>query len=361
MNGLIGFRILIAVSTWLLTFAIHGIVMHAVALAAGRTIVRSPRLRSALWRSALLLPIVTATIATTGWRPVAPIRDLNIPDFARSSTPPNRGKAWVVQQVVRRSDKQEQLSSFATNTRALDLAAIVIALSIVSALIGLGRLLARRRAFERRIGARVPRPDCDGELPSGYRLTASATLGAPVALGAREICVPANTFARLMPAERRSVLAHEAAHLARRDPLWFAVGDFLVGLFPWQPLARPLMRAMRRDAEFCCDDAVMQLLGNGHALVRSLAVFAAEFDPAETALAASCGGSPLELRVRRILGPRPAVRRLTSVLITAGFVVTAAGAAAALPVVSTRTVNVVRPALGAHGAAEERVILLERE
>ena len=150
----------------------------------------------------------------------------------------------------------------------------------------------------------------------------------------------------------------QRAHLARRDPIWFAVADAMVAAFPWLPLARPLVRRLRRDAEFCCDDAVATA-GARLALVRSLAVFGAAFDPAETALAASCGGSPLEERARRILAPRIPVGRWHALGFGVALLAVLATVAGAAPVVSTRTTTVGRPPAGVSAGIERRIVILD--
>ncbi len=361
MNDLLGFRVLVAASTWLLTCVVHGVVAQGLALIAAPALVRAPRLRGMVWKAALLLPIVTATVATLGWRPVVNAADVNIPELLRSHAPATRERVWLVERGVRQSGGITRSDSFATTSRAVNLAALIVALAIALAATTSVRLVWRRRALRRRIGERVEIRAHAGELACGVRLTASATIGAPVALHGREICVPAAMFEQLAPEERRSILAHEAAHLERHDPFWFALADLGVALLPWQPFARLVVRAMRRDAEFCCDDVVVATLGDGRPLARSLAAFAASFDPAETAMAASSCGSPLEMRVRRILGPMPRPARRVAALAAIGLVVATAGIAVAMPVVSTRLTTLREPARDHAAGIDERVILLERE
>jgi len=77
------------------------------------------------------------------------------------------------------------------------------------------------------------------------RLTVHDELASPVAFGVLrpEIAVPA--WALEFDADtQRSLLAHELAHLCRRDPLWRGLLDLLEVLFPWQVLIRPVRRRL---------------------------------------------------------------------------------------------------------------------
>lgn len=337
MNQLIAFQGLITASTWVLTYAVHSFVAHGAALLSGRYLVRSPRYRSALYRAAFLLPVLTATALTAGVRPFTPIAEINVAELARQKPGTGPTEVLVTQRVRLTGSGKRSIDSFATDSTALRIAFGATGLAALAALFGLVGQARRYLAFRDRLGARKKVVTADVQRDGAYQLTASSTLGAPVALGLREICVPDQTFESLTAEERRSVIAHEAAHLARRDPLWFAISDAIVALFPWQPLARLLSREARRTAEFCCDDAVVESVGHGRALVRSLATFAAGFDPAETAFAASCGGSPLEERARRLLGPAGGdIRRLGRWAVALALLLLVAVVSVA-PAVSTRS------------------------
>ena len=68
---------------WLLTWFVHAIIACAIALAAGRWVIREPRFRDYLWKGALLAPLASSCIA------------------AAIATLPGRGGASVVD-VMRR-------------------------------------------------------------------------------------------------------------------------------------------------------------------------------------------------------------------------------------------------------------------
>lgn len=78
-------------------------------------------------------------------------------------------------------------------------------------------------------------------------------LSVPCALGTRRILLPHDLHDRLGPAEMEVVLAHECAHLLRRDPLWNLALSLLAHLFWFQPLNWLALRAWRNASEELCD------------------------------------------------------------------------------------------------------------
>ncbi|HEV2148594.1 MAG TPA: M56 family metallopeptidase [Longimicrobiaceae bacterium] len=196
-------------------------------------------------------------------------------------------------------------------------AGLWVAVWAAGACLGLGVRERRRRIFWRTLADRRP---VDGPellvplrtlssrfgLRRPVRLTASEQLLVPAALGRAEICVPEPLFRRLSPSQRESVLAHELAHLRRRDPLWRAASELLVAIFFFQPLHRLAAARMRETAEFTCDDYAVLHTGDRRSLVESLALFAACFRSRPVGAVSGLGGepSPLIVRVHRVLDPR---------------------------------------------------------
>src|SRR4029079_12480611 len=82
------------------------------------------------------------------------------------------------------------------------------------------RLAYRRRRLSRAIASR--RLTRELLTSEGQVLTLStAELPSPLALGVDEICLPTDVAARFSDAHQHSLIAHETAHLRRRDPAWF--------------------------------------------------------------------------------------------------------------------------------------------
>lgn len=140
------------------------------------------------------------------------------------------------------------------------------------------------------------------------RLTASAACATPLALGAREICVPERLL-DLDEEQQRSALAHELAHVARRDPHWHLAASVLEAVFFFQPLNRAARLRLREAAEHLADDWAVRHTGSPLGLARCLAEVASWVGSGEAVpegtLAMAEGGSPLLRRVERLLSGEP--------------------------------------------------------
>jgi len=123
----------------------------------------------------------------------------------------------------------------------------------------------RRLILVGRLGDR--RAVSDGELPRllddlrrgaglrlPVRLTASSTISSPVALGGREICLPSAALVELEPEQQRAMLAHELAHLVRRDPQWLGLACLIERAFFFQPLNRLARANIQQSAEYLADE-----------------------------------------------------------------------------------------------------------
>jgi beta-lactamase regulating signal transducer with metallopeptidase domain len=87
------------------------------------------------------------------------------------------------------------------------------------------------------------------------RLSVAPSLGAPISMGffRAEICVPPRVLLELSVEEQEALLAHELAHIVRRDPLWLASCRLFEGVFFFQPLNRVARREIEDCAEFLSD------------------------------------------------------------------------------------------------------------
>jgi BlaR1 peptidase M56 len=59
---------------------------------------------------------------------------------------------------------------------------------------------------------------------------------------------------QLSPSELTALLAHEVAHLVRRDPWWLVIGEVLCSCLAFQPLNFLARRRWQQAAELLCDD-----------------------------------------------------------------------------------------------------------
>ena len=142
------------------------------------------------------------------------------------------------------------------------------------------------------------------------RLTLSPVLRSPIALASREIVVPTRAL-DLDARQQEAMLAHELAHVVRRDPAWLVLAAVIEAALFIQPLNRVARRGMQEAAEELSDDWAVRHIGDGLHLARCLAEVAGWLERGRSsemfASPMACeGGSMLVRRVRRLLdaGPR---------------------------------------------------------
>ena len=125
------------------------------------------------------------------------------------------------------------------------------------------------------------------------------------------IVVPASLFDALSPTDRVAILAHELAHVRRRDPLAKALQSALLSLLGIHPCMAWLGRLADREREKCCDDDAARSIGDARAVARALArsALASRRAPLVPALSAS-GGSLLQ-RIERLAAPANATASRT--------------------------------------------------
>lgn len=137
------------------------------------------------------------------------------------------------------------------------------------------------------------------------RLLESALVHAPVAIGwfKPAILLPVGLVNRLSPAEVEAILAHELAHIVRRDWLFNLLQAFIETLFYYHPAVWWMSQVIRNERENCCDDAALAATGNRLAFAKALVQVQELAKPAPAlALGINGSGRPLLLeRIRRIL------------------------------------------------------------
>lgn len=147
---------------------------------------------------------------------------------------------------------------------------------------------------------------------------------------------------RLSEAELGAVLAHEAAHVARRDPLRLSLLRFLSCTLFWIPALRRLTADLADEAEIRADDAATRsdplVLASA---ILNLAHWARPREAADGRVGFDERDDLLERRIRRLagqdIGPRSHVTRRSL-----------AGAALALGLAWTSGVLMVHPMPAAH-------------
>jgi Zn-dependent protease with chaperone function len=98
-----------------------------------------------------------------------------------------------------------------------------------------------------------------------------------------------------------AALAHEEAHLARRDPL-ANLGPAVAAIFHLPGGGPMFARAYRNAAEEACDDHAALAVGDGAVVAEALLAVAAAQRGTKLGVTAVAFGEELEQRVRRLLG-----------------------------------------------------------
>jgi beta-lactamase regulating signal transducer with metallopeptidase domain len=301
---------------WLLTYLLHSTVLLLAVWGLVRVRwVRRPVTQDVLWKVALLGGLITATATTVRDAPAR--REAPRPVAVRtvSTAAAALGQAGEVGMAHRLG------GGFAPGT-AGDFAALEVAtpselcrsalrslpqdhtrwptivgaacptpraflwqhgaviLWLLGTLLTAGVLVRRRRALNDALGtlrapgsrssralARVAGSECR----MGVRLVTSATADAPCVVQATTIVLPERCEEQLTDEELDAVLAHELAHVQRRDVPWLAVLRAVEAIFWMQPLNRIGVANALEATELACDDRALARTGRPLGLARSLA------------------------------------------------------------------------------------------
>ena len=278
------------VTTWLLTYAVHSALFAALAAVAERTCWGAvASRRDAFWKLALVGGIVTSTVFV-----------------AAGSAPAGAAVHLSPQGVIAPALTSDGVFWLATGWMAIT---AILALRTARAW-RLGVRHAGRRRVIRRGRATVLLQEILGPAADRVTLSCSRTLRVPVAF-AREICVPVRALRELPDDEFRALLAHEAAHVVRRDAVWLMIAAAVRALGWWQPLNLVAAARLRLAMELSCDERAAAEPCERAALARCL-IKVAEWnvrdDGAVLATMAS-RGSALRRRLESLLDEAPRRRR----------------------------------------------------
>lgn len=302
---------------WLVTYAVHSTVIIGVVwwLTSRRSSLRlSPAHASWLWMVALVGGVLTATLQVSG---VVPALGGTVRVGERLAT-----RAMVRVEVVARQDALPPGLAGQTPTRLLARRMtivprwplVVVSLWAAGALLGLGALAFARWRFFRSIAMRRSA----GSTVAGHaldwvcaragvirpvRLTVTDRLTSPVAIGRNEICLPERVLAEMDHVQQESMLAHELAHLERRDGWRLMVARVIEAVCFFQPLNRLARREMQDAAELASDAWAVRVVNRPLVLARCLARVAEWTVAAPRAMAPAMverSGSMLVRRVARL-------------------------------------------------------------
>jgi hypothetical protein len=136
------------------------------------------------------------------------------------------------------------------------------------------------------------------------RLYHSALVRVPTALGWLRpvILVPAGALLGLTPSQLELVLAHELAHIRRRDYLVNLLQTAVETVLFYHPAVWWVSGRMRVEREHCCDDLAVAACGNPVGYARALADLEGLASRGPVLAMAASGGSLFE-RVARLVEP----------------------------------------------------------
>jgi Zn-dependent protease with chaperone function len=336
-------------AAWLLTYALHSSVLIGSTWVLQRAgVIRSLRLRDLAWRGALIGGLLTATVqmgmGLAPWgltlevprpetpkvatllrsvQPIAPVLvQLDTTNALVAGTADVETDDDAVLAETQDVQAQDEAPAAASSAPMAAVAVpsvrvgalFFMAWAAASSVLLLRLAVARARVLDG-LGLRAPvlEPKVLAQLDvlcqeagrqDAVRLTTAEGLKSPVALGWSEICLPKAALSELDQAQQRSVLAHELAHIERKDPLWLLLGTTLEQLLFFQPLNRLARRNMQEVAEYLCDDWAAACDGSGLPIARGLASVARWLDGEERAVPlAGMAERPslLVARVQRLL------------------------------------------------------------
>ncbi|MBV1857866.1 MAG: M56 family metallopeptidase [Nannocystaceae bacterium] len=325
---------------WILTYAVHSTVLIVFVWALLKLFPKVPlRLQESLWRVALFGGLATATVALMadveplGGRLALPA---TLQTKAAAAAPPSvaLADAVVTRKITQHDAGDVRITTVQENkpTAVVAVASVprkasswpwvVVGLAGVGGLLALLRLGLGARQTEAKLRGRrdvIEDPilekffelvDAAGLKKEGkrrVRLTASPHLRSPVALMRREVVIPERAIERLTPAQQHGMVAHELAHLQRRDPQWALVTAVFEAAFVFQPLNHLARRKLQELAEFQCDDWAANSTGGGTHLAKCLAEVASWLDDSRTSalsVAMADRDSPVVRRITRLLHGR---------------------------------------------------------
>jgi beta-lactamase regulating signal transducer with metallopeptidase domain len=105
------------------------------------------------------------------------------------------------------------------------------------------------------------------------RVSESQTLPVPIAMGTDEVCLPSHFMSEGSSHDLEPIIAHEVAHLRRRDPLLQQLARLIAVVLWWQPLNMVVARRLKAVAELRADRLCSTVVGPLR-LARALLEFA---------------------------------------------------------------------------------------
>jgi beta-lactamase regulating signal transducer with metallopeptidase domain len=282
---------------WLLTYLLHSTLLLGLAWLASKPLARwSVAAEETMWKLALVGALLTASLQlAAGWEPAAGRwRLAGIPPVAapmmemmertEGTARTERTPRTAVRVEPLRIVAPASPAAMAPSPAAPWLPTAVLGFWALGAAVLLGayarsfsRIRRRLRSRPRVVGGsllvQLRELAAGAGLGQSVRLSCSSRVPVPLALGVRrpEICLPPRALAGLTEEQQQGLLAHELAHLVRRDPLWLVASHLLTAALFFQPLNWVARRRMREISEMLSDEWAATFTGRPLSLAGCLA------------------------------------------------------------------------------------------
>ncbi len=357
---------------WLLTYLLHSTLLLGLAWLASKPLARwSVAAEETMWKLALVGALVTASLQlAAGWEPAAGRWRLAEVSPAASVMADRTDRTdWTDRKPametalplrvsrtglpVAATPGSEQPSTPWLPAAILGLWALGATLLIGAYARSFSRIRQRLRSRPRVVGGslltQLRELAAVAGLGRSVRLSCSSRVPVPLALGIRspEICLPPRALAGLTEQQQQGLLAHELAHLVRRDPLWLVISHLLTAALFFQPLNWVARRRLREISEILSDEWAVTFTGRPLSLAGCLAEVAGWSVGLRPLPLPGMADRPSNLarRIRRLLddtrAPEHPARRLW---LAAGMVAVLVAVAAAAPAVSASRQEPSKPA-----------------
>jgi beta-lactamase regulating signal transducer with metallopeptidase domain len=250
-------------SFWLDFFGrlfIESSVLVALAAVVSRKLL--PQQRRKVWQVVMSTLLLLFVVEGTGWHrrvhfSTARLKE-EAPTSRRLSVEVMPGPGTAAPAAAKQKDETKSpLAGWLPGLIWVGIAACFLTRSFGSRLLFVILRQRRRALNDGDLQQKVDALACQMSVRGRIHLSESTLLAGPIAFGflRRCICVP-ESFARAFPErEQQVMLAHEVAHLAVRDPFWYAVADLAAAVFWFNPLAWFGRRQFQSACESAADEA----------------------------------------------------------------------------------------------------------
>lgn len=311
--------ITLEIMSWFLNYAIHSsVVIGAIWFFTRLWPSSSSAIRNALWRVAVFAPVFTSLVWTltphislfnpmelntsakiqrhadplglSGLQAALVVKDTleqrQTPNSNEmKGVPPSQGRylalvpqaAWELESSAQLERSEERLVPSASSIALMLAGVALLGWSCFSLARGGLQIVSLRRHLADR--SLVEDPELLGVLARlqqatkctrRVRLSSHDSISSPIALVGDEICVPTRMIHAMPLAQSKAAIAHELAHIRRKDPIWTLCIHIVESMFPMQPLNRLARIQHNATMELLCDDWAIQQTGEGLNLAKCL-------------------------------------------------------------------------------------------